>query len=522
MSAFLLFSRLLLALVFAVAGVAKLIRSRLTCDMLREFGVPERFVSPSSVALPLGELAIAIALLPLGSAWFGAIAALALLVIFSAAIGISLYFGRRPACHCFGQIDSRPVSVWTMLRNGALIAVAMFIIWQSPKNVGYSAIDWLIDIPPVERATLILATIGICLGGLILFLLFQLTAQNGRLLLEFEALSMRTDRSSALPRPAKNVPASFVGLPVGAPAPKFSLNDVLGQKVSLDSLLRIGQPILLVFTDPNCGPCDALMPTLSQWQQKLSELLLVVVSRGTSEENRIKASQFGLASVLLQKDREVQVDYQALGTPSSVLVMADGNIGSGVAQGRDEIHALLTHIATSESSHSVADRTFKSAAEDARCPKCGQLHGNHRHPSQAENNRTPPVGSPLPDPVLRELAEAGADLLSYQGKPLVLLFWNPDCGYCQSLLPELQKWETNRRFENPELLVISSGSGAPKGNQYLRSKTVRDESFQLGRAFAVQGTPSAIVIGPNGKVATEVAVGGSAVMNLMGWQSPVT
>ncbi|MBV9596128.1 MAG: redoxin domain-containing protein, partial [Chloroflexi bacterium] len=50
------------------------------------------------------------------------------------------------------------------------------------------------------------------------------------------------------------------GLKAGTPAPTFSLPDVHGNTVSLEAYR--GRKVLLVFTDPHCGPCDQLAPEL--------------------------------------------------------------------------------------------------------------------------------------------------------------------------------------------------------------------------------------------------------------------
>ena len=40
-----------------------------------------------------------------------------------------------------------------------------------------------------------------------------------------------------------------------------------GPPLSLQQLLRAGRPLLLVFADPDCGPCIALAPRIAEWQR---------------------------------------------------------------------------------------------------------------------------------------------------------------------------------------------------------------------------------------------------------------
>jgi hypothetical protein len=74
----LLIARLLLAIVFAVAGAAKLADLVGSRRALEEFGLPRPLANPAGTILPLMEIAIATALIPVASGWWGAVAALAL------------------------------------------------------------------------------------------------------------------------------------------------------------------------------------------------------------------------------------------------------------------------------------------------------------------------------------------------------------------------------------------------------------------------------------------------------------
>ena len=48
----------------------------------------------------------------------------------------------------------------------------------------------------------------------------------------------------------------------------------------------------------------------------------------------------------------------------------------------------------------------------------------------------------------------------------------------------------------------------------LTSTTLLDEGFATGRAFGASGTPSAVLIDKNGKIASDVGVGAPAVLGL--------
>ena len=119
MDATLLCARLLLALVFAVAGVAKLADRTGSRQAIVDFGVPAALVGPLGVFLPLAELAVAAALVPTTTAWWGAVGALVLLLLFAVAIGANLARGRKPNCRCFGQVHSAPAGWSTLAQRGS-------------------------------------------------------------------------------------------------------------------------------------------------------------------------------------------------------------------------------------------------------------------------------------------------------------------------------------------------------------------------------------------------------------------
>ena len=84
--------------------------------------------------------------------------------------------------------------------------------------------------------------------------------------------------------------AEGLGLPVGSEAPNFGLEDLRGKTLTLDSVSSSGKPVMLLFTDPGCGPCNALLPEVSRWQEQHQEKLTVaLISRGDGEENGAKA-----------------------------------------------------------------------------------------------------------------------------------------------------------------------------------------------------------------------------------------
>jgi peroxiredoxin/uncharacterized membrane protein YphA (DoxX/SURF4 family) len=493
----LLAARLVLAAVFAVSGLGKLADRPGSRQAMIGFGVPQLFAAPAGFLLPLAELATAVLLIPLATAWWGGIASLVLLLLFVAGISVNLARGRTPDCHCFGQIHSEPIGWPTLARNGVLALIAAFIVATGINDAGASAVGWLEGRTGMQEVGIVF---GVVVALLILaeaWFLLHLMQQNGRLLTRLEV--MEEIFANGLPDGAA-VPAApsgpVAGLPVGSQAPAFSLSGLHGETMTLDALRAAGKPTMLIFSDPGCGPCNALLPDIGKWQREDgAKLNIALVSRGTVDANRAKSAEHGLTQVLLQKDREVAQSYLSNGTPGAVVVRADGTIDSPLAQGAEQIRNLVARTVGRQPTIPVA---------------AANSNGNGNAPRP-----TPPasrVGNDAPAVKLPDLEGKDFSLEQFRGKDTMLLFWNPGCGFCQRMLKDLKEWESNPPNGSPKLLVVSTGT--PEANKALglRSTIVLDQGFNTGRAFGASGTPSAVLVDARGKIASEVGVGAPAVL----------
>ena len=104
----------------------------------------------------------------------------------------------------------------------------------------------------------------------------------------------------------------------------------------------------------------------------------------------------------------------------------------------------------------------------------------------------------------------------FRSKEALLLFWNPGCGFLQQMLPDLNEWEANIPEGTPELLFVSTGTKEANKQMDLRSTVVLDQQFTVGREFGASSTPSAVLVDSEGRIASEVAVGAPAVLELAG------
>jgi hypothetical protein len=210
---------------------------------LIEFGVPAVLAAPLGLLLPLAELAVAAALVPTTTAWWGACGALFLLFLFIAAIALNLARGRTPECRCFGQLHSAPVGWTTLTRNAALAVVASFLVSRTQDNVGSSVMILVSYANTVNRLALAEGVVIMALLVATAGLLLEVLRQQGRLLLRIEGLEAKVTADTMPDRAVRNGLGAIGsrGLPIGAFAPGFSLSDLNGQTVTLDAICAAGR-----------------------------------------------------------------------------------------------------------------------------------------------------------------------------------------------------------------------------------------------------------------------------------------
>jgi peroxiredoxin len=129
------------------------------------------------------------------------------------------------------------------------------------------------------------------------------------------------------------------GLRAGAAAPEFQLPRIDGGELALNQLR--GRHVLLVFSDPECGPCEELAPRLQELHRRREDLQVVVVSRRGLDANRAKAAALGLSlPIVLQRQWEISREYGMFATPIGYLIDEQGILLSDVAVGVGPILAL--------------------------------------------------------------------------------------------------------------------------------------------------------------------------------------
>ncbi len=125
-----------------------------------------------------------------------------------------------------------------------------------------------------------------------------------------------------------------------------------------------------------------------------------------------------------------------------------------------------------------------------------------------------PVGTPAPEFALEDLEGAEKSLESYRGQPFVVAFFSDTCGYCLRMAPEIGRTKKDR-----PLVLISHGDKEKHLELAAENKWKTDvliePEYDVMMAYQVLGTPSGYLVDGEGRIASGMAVGADAVMELL-------
>jgi len=387
---------------------------------------------------------------------------------------------------------------------------------------------------------------------------WQLLRQNGRILLWLDELEKRLNElefgESDKPK----------GLPLGSEAPALELVDLAGERHTLAQFR--GQPVLLIFFNPDCGFCREMMPKLAIFSagstghrpvppgdspggiasvlQSLKDATsqahpadvpfgespngaggspalprILIITTGDAEKNRpFFAKQKLECPILLQNEMEVATAYQANGTPSGYLISAEGKIASELAMGAEALLALAAGKSEIRDPKTEMDQSLLTSAPTSEADVRVNRFSN-RSPARSKIKRDGlKTGTLAPEFRLPRLDGRGdLSLKDLRGRRVLLVFSSPHCGPCNTLAPVLEKFHR----EHTEVEVVMISRGEPKENRAkvkehgLTFPVGLQQQWEISRRYGMFATPIAYRIDEQGVIAADVAVGVGPILALL-------
>ena len=186
--------------------------------------------------------------------------------------------------------------------------------------------------------------------------------------------------------------------------------------------------------------------------------------------------------------------------PSGVLISTDGRLISGLAVGPDRIREVAAIYA-------------RTAAPAAAGSPNGRANGAAPAPRSGQASALP-IGSPAPAIELNALAGRKTRLNALGRQPTLLLFFDAAATLCQDIVFDLKGWEAKPPPGAPRLVVIAAGDVRAIRALGLRSRILLDPTFQAVNAFGAVGTPSAVLLDADGRVASPIAYSATSILML--------
>jgi len=115
------------------------------------------------------------------------------------------------------------------------------------------------------------------------------------------------------------------------------------------------------------------------------------------------------------------------------------------------------------------------------------------------------AGNPAPDFTLPSINGKSISLDDFEGRPLLLVFWNSTGPPCIEELPVLEALEEEFAAQNLAVVTVSADPLMEDARSALREAnvelmTLMDESKSVMRAYSISATPATYLIDGNGTI----------------------
>ncbi len=461
--------RILLAGVFAAAGLAKAANPQATRRAFVDLGGPPAAARSAAVLLPAVEIAIAVGLLFRATARQASGVALLLLALFTLVLLAQFRKSVRPACPCFGFSRPQPVGRAEVLRNLALGALAGGIFVAGRSEAGPDVGNWLAAAPRVW-----------VFCGFVLLAAFGIATRSVRARGRAESPGS-LPRDAATPSPSNgdaaperlllDPPRPDDGLPIGALAPLLSREAASAEAIT-------ARPRCLLFANERFPSGRALLEQAIAWEHELSDTVELV---------RVA-------------DPELALRFRVRWTPAALLLDERGRVATPVRHGAGAVHDLVRALREASASGAF-DRVRFAQSQGVGLP-VGDVA----------------IGAPAPPVCLPDARGALRDLHELVGRETALLFWHPDCPHCRGIAPALRRHEAQAAATSPGLVFVTAGplEAARRAQAAFASVSLFDPELAVAPRFGARGTPSAMLLDSRGRIGSALAVGGDNVLALLG------
>jgi hypothetical protein len=107
------------------------------------------------------------------------------------------------------------------------------------------------------------------------------------------------------------------------------------------------------------------------------------------------------------------------------------------------------------------------------------------------------------------------EALLERGQPVLLVFSDTHCGPCRELAPQVASWQ-HRHADALTIAVLERGRELGDGpDEHGRAHVLLADDGEVPAAYGAAGTPSAVLVGRDGRIASTAAVAAPAIERLV-------
>jgi peroxiredoxin len=129
------------------------------------------------------------------------------------------------------------------------------------------------------------------------------------------------------------------------------------------------------------------------------------------------------------------------------------------------------------------------------------------------------VGIPAPSFELVDLdgESMTLDELLAGGRPVVVLFSNPDCQGCAAMYPQVGHWQRDHARDATVVLLSRGDTAVHRAlrEEHRLTRVLLQDNDDVMDAYKVDATPGAVLVRPDGTIGSRAALGPSAIMELI-------
>jgi peroxiredoxin len=129
-----------------------------------------------------------------------------------------------------------------------------------------------------------------------------------------------------------------------------------------------------------------------------------------------------------------------------------------------------------------------------------------------------PLGADAPAFELPTVAGETKQLADFRGQRLLLIFFNPRCGFCTQMAPQLAGLPVEGAEGKPLPVILTTGDAAENRQLVqthgLRCPVLLQQETEVAAQYGAGGTPMGYLIDEEGRIASELATGAQALLAL--------